>query len=1469
MLSWSQIQSALTARGASEEEWEEERQKYSKLTGAPVELLQRPVDTSGDRGVLPAIGRGLRQGVSSLASGIGAIPGVVARQQEDAENLMRERGFSEEAIERFGKIRAASTLGYSEAARPLQEKAESLAQSVAPTSESETLGEKIISGFAAAPGEFATLPIYTALGGPVGGFALKGAIESYGRGADLPEVAKEAAIGGAMGKAFKALGPWVSKAPVGPKAIPSLHARTRHALGGAGIGAVTSAADQFITEGKVDFEDVVTGGAVLGLLGAMSKGNWEHANRIRQANKGLDEAFAPVAKRYGLEKKWEELKEYENISPLTKEKLMSERLDMVHTAAEKAGLYDHQPRLPAVGTYPRSEGEFAGLRDSPGVQAEAAKLEAQGYGGGAKKGAKPRPAAEEILEAEYAADRNVAPEGTEGVFGAESMSATREIMDRLGQSAVGQRMTSGWDKFREFMGRPPQVISAVDVNQGMSEIWDTPIRSGYQQPGTLGTHHRDGNMTRIKSETDIWTAYHDVAHKAGERDFARVKNNLTPEAKAELVKRSIEKEGRADKGEQYHLDEGWARFLAERMMEGEYPVWGNSTARVMDRFIGEFPQARKALDASYELYRNYMAQDAVAKAQGQIEYPKPRSLFSQKGSLKSKIRQVTDDLQYPIKDMFNTLIGGVNKERARRGEKPFEDEFADPREVATMNNQNVAGQARDFMENGVLSYLSDKRLSPGINKWAETHGIGTNLFKEFGPYFLAKGKLAKPEMYAPHEIGHAKNIVRDVEARRPKWIKAAEELSSGEFGALLKRGVEIGQLTQETVDGWAAEGFYAPAQRYIEKYGLDDPHGAQPFKKRTGGSGQRDKDPFEQIIDTYSAIISDQNRTELLNSIVKLAEEGRDGGRWAWRVPGADPKGPVFGSERPTIRWNAGGERVMYEFDQSLFNAVKGMDPLELPPVVDLLLRKPKAAATMGYTGLNLGFQSFTNPWRDTLIAIFQGGWKDIPALREGVAHHFKSMVPAAKVLFKDAVGMEKGTTPGEVYFQKIWERMKGRGAQMSSPIGTDMYRNRKAMQDKILASDQLSRKLYVTKHPVEFMKDFLGFTEALNRLIAADAAEQLGMKKFGTNNPGDPRVQAHAVTAYADRTVDFRRMSAVSRLLNDSIPFFNATIQGTSKFARSIAPEGKFNPVALIPPMVALTTLKTGIWALYHDEKWYQELPDWERSIFVHVPLGVGEKPPIARLPMPFEWGYVFGYLPEAMLETVRTGEPKEMTDALTRVIEQSLPEYIPVVPKLAHEIASNRNMFQDRPIESAAMQKLEPTERYTPRTREMYKGISKLLSHVGVDLSPPQVEHVTRGMTGGLFHEFAGIPELATEKGRELAAQKIPILSRIMVPDKRPGQSISDFYEMHEKMQQVRNTAKKMVERGNKSGAESLIRKHSDLLGIEDSQVKAFVMAGVPRSAKLTKFAKAQQHLSEMRRSEDYDPDAATNYIRMVLGR
>lgn len=446
-----------------------------------------------------------------------------------------------------------------------------------------------------------------------------------------------------------------------------------------------------------------------------------------------------------------------------------------------------------------------------------------------------------------------------------------------------------------------------------------------------------------------------------------------------------------------------------------------------------------------------------------------------------------------------------------------------------------------------------------------------------------------------------------------------------------------------------------------------------------------------------------------------------------WSAPTVSADG------NPVVSWPKPDGGVSYfELDKNLYSALSGVDSVRLPWYLDIVFGIPARTFRLGTTGLRATFSFFTNPVRDLPTWLLQT--KSDKRLPEMLSY-WASANRAALLRRSD-----------DPYFG-LFERLHG---DIGQPLGFDIYTTRRAV-DFVFEPKGIN----VLKHPIDALRTVFSAPEAATRTAELRAvAEGMGLKldKDGRFPVLTDEQLVGLSIATKQSTVDFAAMGRYGKLVNQMVPFFNAAIQGSRVFARTIQEKHEAGGT-LWKQMVlrggALTAMTVMLWMTNRDEDWYKDADP--RTKYLYWLFKVPGTEQIVGIPRPFEWGNFFSVIPEALLDAMYQEDPQAVIDMVDHIVETTSPlETLnpmrwPVLGRAILEQAGNRIEFFDRPIVPEAELNLPPEEQKGPFTSNVAVAIAENLPDFFPDewRSPRRIDAAVRSVFGGAAHDLTRWPD------------------------------------------------------------------------------------------------------------------------------
>lgn len=204
-------------------------------------------------------------------------------------------------------------------------------------------------------------------------------------------------------------------------------------------------------------------------------------------------------------------------------------------------------------------------------------------------------------------------------------------------------------------------------------------------------------------------------------------------------------------------------------------------------------------------------------------------------------------------------------------------------------------------------------------------------------------------------------------------------------------------------------------------------------------------------------------------------------------------------------------------------------------------------------------------------------------------------------------------------------------------------------------------------------------------------------------------------------------------------VPFLNAKLQTTYRLVENEKGDKRRLWTLGLPQQIFLRGLVVTAFSLLayglnledDDEAW-DKIPNYMKLNYDIIPF-MGE---YITLPRAFEVGQVFGALPVFVLDAIRRGEGKDLTEALIEVGKNTF--WMNPMPKAVDPIVAaltNYDFFRMRPLETKGEEALPIGERINRSTTKAGEALSATVNSIfGNVLSPIKAQALLDGYTGTL---------------------------------------------------------------------------------------------------------------------------------------
>jgi len=376
------------------------------------------------------------------------------------------------------------------------------------------------------------------------------------------------------------------------------------------------------------------------------------------------------------------------------------------------------------------------------------------------------------------------------------------------------------------------------------------------------------------------------------------------------------------------------------------------------------------------------------------------------------------------------------------------------------------------------------------------------------------------------------------------------------------------------------------------------------------------------------------------------------------------------------------------------------------------------------------------------------------------------------------------------------------------------------------------------------------------------------------------------------------RGASPSIHMANALIPFFNSQIQGLNVLYKALTGKLPFDKrLKIQEKLITRGALMFGASLAYaammqDDEAYKNATPEQKYgNWFIRIP-GIDEP---VKVPIPFEVGYLFKALPEAIYNSLANENgAEEAFKALNAIILQTLPggtsmatvQYkgvnIPITPPIPQalkpgiEAALGKSFYTRQDILSRREQAVLPEQQF----REGSSEISKMLGS-GLGLSPIKIEALVSGYTGtmglALMQVLSmGVPTGESPEKTTKRLSDMPVIGSSFQPNDAGG-IINAVYERMNDVKKVKTTVDRMLSEGRVAEAKELISQRSEEFaqsGVADyftsnmqqitkyeNAIRASNLTGDEKQVKLAEMRQLKIRLAETVRQAT---DAAKNVDR-----
>lgn len=391
---------------------------------------------------------------------------------------------------------------------------------------------------------------------------------------------------------------------------------------------------------------------------------------------------------------------------------------------------------------------------------------------------------------------------------------------------------------------------------------------------------------------------------------------------------------------------------------------------------------------------------------------------------------------------------------------------------------------------------------------------------------------------------------------------------------------------------------------------------------------------------------------------------------------------------------------------------------------------------------------------------------------------------------------------------------------------------------------------------------EFISLTDNMARYTEYKRAREQGMSRE------DAAFQGRNVTA------DYQRRGAKTSAIRTATAFLNVHTQVTDRALMEMS--GPDRNAFFLKCLAAYTVPHLLLWAAGYGDSRVEEQQDFQRVNSMSIPIDWWRPPapgidvsavpddlkrqrsdgtwevndgPVMHVPVAGVPEVVFGTMVTASLESLRKKNPRLAESAVEHIFKDIGGTIVPIPTMAAAPLEHymNKSIYTGNKVVPNSKLALLPQDQYDPYSTEVAKQIAKGVGYIpglrelgpgNMTLESPMViDNYIRSWTGAggkmavdiadsALHK-AGIGEDRVEPEKEWT--ELPGLRRFFMqfPNSRP-QSITDFDENYMKAQQIHNSMRDSLKRGNIDRVEDIQRSYSEgemtrLKGIAQALSKA----------------------------------------------
>jgi len=960
-----------------------------------------------------------------------------------------------------------------------------------------------------------------------------------------------------------------------------------------------------------------------------------------------------------------------------------------------------------------------------------------------------------------------------------------------------------------------------DIIKLFEESFKTPIRIGKFRQKAAGIFKPNYKVVRLKNSNDIEVATHEIGHSLSYKlweDSKGIVKALRPymhELKPISRYAPYAEEGFAEFTRMYVTRPDSAKKLAPEF----YKFFEKTLNDIAPELIETLLNSR----AAYSSYINATPESRVAsqivfmRFRGPIT--KAKDFLKRHFSVRSLKRDWLDDSYY-LKEAVAEGMGikPVDVEEWKSSLNPY---------VAFRLLKGVSGKAEVFLEHETFDFKTLEHTGKSLKDVLSPVKTNGDM-RRLSHYLVSRRSIEKIKQGFKTGIS-----ISDAKAVVKKGFKEFETIALGldkYQDDLLKYYRDSGMLSNENyLEIKKMNKFFVPFLRIMEGLGTGGRNQKSTGLKRFKGGTGDVLDPIETIIANTHHLTKMADINRVKRKLVALARISKNS-MGIDRIP---PKMAVTNVTEEEIK-------------RAIKKSVTGLIPDEAVDELDELIS----------SGMSV-FRPTLWSSKDNVITVFVNGKPQyyeapreiVETLNGGIGDYnanilVKILSVPAKILRTGAILNPKflmknivRDTLERLIFRKapvgeIVDNIQEPVAGLFSAIKKDkLYVDFLKSGGGMSTMQSIDKKISINKSSA-IARGFSKFNPVGLLKVAGHLSEQANrLAEFASALEGQPKDRLgmeYAGFAARDISVDFAKVGMLARAINQMVPFWNTTIQGTDKLVRTFASKDKekiknFLFRAIVGVSLPTLLTKATTWG---DED-IDEIDDITKDTNWIFKIPFSNK--IYRIPVPFTTGIVFHGTMSRAIDFILKKDPHAFDGFFDSIKSSVLPEFIPTFSAPILETYANKDFWKQRAIVPKDKVGLISEEQYSVYTSETAKVLGKIMRHMpGVDeyesklASPAIIEHFIKSWGGGLGQLFlkwsdeglriAGIEPEFVKPERSVLSRLGLDAFEIDFPN-AGAKSISDFYDNYNRYTKLSLSAKAKKEKGDEEGFYKLKREFGNI--------------------------------------------------------